>query len=184
MDGWPGEKWIDTRNQGVRKVMKARIALAARKGCDGIDADNVDGYGNDTGFDLTEADGADYVRFLAKTAHDAGISYGLKNGGSIIKQVVGVSDWVVNEQCVQYSECHLYQPFIQQGKPVLHIEYTHQKQAPTKKVNRVCNAAGAKGFSSLIKHMNLSEWAESCKQAQRRLTKRDHEARRETQESM
>lgn len=44
MDGWPDEKWLDIRTANVRRIMAARIAFAARKGCDGIDPDNVDGY--------------------------------------------------------------------------------------------------------------------------------------------
>lgn len=44
MDGWPDEKWLDIRTSNVRRIMAARIALAAQKGCDGIDPDNVDGY--------------------------------------------------------------------------------------------------------------------------------------------
>jgi len=44
LDGWPGEKWLDLGSSNVRRIMAARIALAASKGCDGIDPDNVDGY--------------------------------------------------------------------------------------------------------------------------------------------
>jgi len=44
LQGWPGEHWLDTRQKGVRDVMKARIAAAASKGCDAIDPDNMDGY--------------------------------------------------------------------------------------------------------------------------------------------
>ena len=39
MDGWPDEKWVDVRNQGVRDVMSKRIAEAKSKGCDGVDPD-------------------------------------------------------------------------------------------------------------------------------------------------
>lgn len=44
MDDWPGEKWLDLRSENVRSIMARRIKLAAEKGCDGIDPDNVDGY--------------------------------------------------------------------------------------------------------------------------------------------
>lgn len=44
LDGWPGEKWLKLGSDNVRKIMKGRIELAAQKGCDGIDPDNVDGY--------------------------------------------------------------------------------------------------------------------------------------------
>lgn len=166
LDGWPDEKWLDTRSPGVRAVMKARILLAASKGCDGVDPDNIDGYDNDTGFPLTEADGVDYVRFLAQTAHDAGLAYGLKNGGAIVDRVVDVAEWEINEQCVQYSECADLQPFIRQGKPVFHIEYTGKDPAPRKFVDKVCGAKGTSGFSTVIKHMNLNQWTETCHERQ------------------
>lgn len=44
MEGWEDEKWLKTNSANVRKIMAARIALAATKGCDAIDPDNVDGY--------------------------------------------------------------------------------------------------------------------------------------------
>lgn len=44
LDGWPGEKWLNVKSQSVRNIMKKRIKLAADKGCDAIDPDNVDGY--------------------------------------------------------------------------------------------------------------------------------------------
>jgi hypothetical protein len=44
MDGWPKEKWVDIRSVHVRTIMSKRIELAAQKGFDAIDPDNVDGY--------------------------------------------------------------------------------------------------------------------------------------------
>jgi hypothetical protein len=38
---WPGEKWLDIRHENVWNVMKSRIDLAAQKGCDAIDPDNM-----------------------------------------------------------------------------------------------------------------------------------------------
>lgn len=44
LDGWEGERWVNLSASGVHDVMKERINLAWRKGCDAIDPDNVDGY--------------------------------------------------------------------------------------------------------------------------------------------
>ena len=54
LDGWPDEKWLDIRSTAVRDIMKARLDLAASKGCDGVEPDNVDGYDNDNGLGLTQ----------------------------------------------------------------------------------------------------------------------------------
>lgn len=44
LDGWPGERWLKLSSDKVRKIMKGRIELAAEKGCDAVDPDNVDGF--------------------------------------------------------------------------------------------------------------------------------------------
>jgi hypothetical protein len=44
MDGWADEKWLDLNSDNVRAIMAKRIKMAADKGCDAIDPDNVDGF--------------------------------------------------------------------------------------------------------------------------------------------
>ena len=39
-----GEKWLDLNSENVRRIMSKRIELAAEKGFDAIDPDNIDGY--------------------------------------------------------------------------------------------------------------------------------------------
>jgi hypothetical protein len=48
-EGWAGERWLDIRNPGVWRVIRNRIRLAQRKGCDAIDPDNVDVANNTNG---------------------------------------------------------------------------------------------------------------------------------------
>jgi hypothetical protein len=38
---WPGENWLNLKSSRVWNVMQNRIAMAAEKGCDAIDPDNV-----------------------------------------------------------------------------------------------------------------------------------------------
>ena len=66
LEGWPGERWLDIRQLDVLgPIMAARLDLAAQKGCDGVDPDNVEGYANDSGFPLTAQDQAAYNIWLA-----------------------------------------------------------------------------------------------------------------------
>lgn len=112
---------------------------------------------------MTSDDAVDFVRFLAQTAHDAGLSYGLKNGGDIVDQVVDVAEWCVQEECVFYDECELYQPFIEANKPVFHLEYPDEKKGGKEKfIEKSCNGKDAEGFSTLVKNLSLDEWTESC----------------------
>ena len=40
--GWPGERWLDIGNyESFRGLISARFDLAASKGCDGIEPDNI-----------------------------------------------------------------------------------------------------------------------------------------------
>ncbi|KAI0414639.1 glycoside hydrolase superfamily [Xylaria grammica] len=165
LDGWPDEKWLDIRNAKVREVIATRIASAASKGCVGVDPDNIDGYTNKPGFDLTEDDTVDYVRYMAETAHSAGLAYGLKNGGAIVDRVVDVAQWAINEECAEYNECADWAPFIEAGKPVFHVEYTDDDDATTvspSKLSKACAADGQSGFSSVVKHYSLDNWIVYC----------------------
>lgn len=44
MEGWPDERWVRLGSESVRRVVKGRVELAAGKGCDAVDGDNVDGF--------------------------------------------------------------------------------------------------------------------------------------------
>lgn len=163
LGGWKGEWWLNTNSSNVRSIMAARMDLAAAKGCDGVDPDNVDGYANDSGIQLSTDDAIDYMTFLAIQAHERNLSIGLKNANEIVPRVVDMMQWSVNEQCSQYQECDQYRLFLTRGKPVLHIEYP--QGAPDVSVedrNRICNDGQADGFSTLFKEMELNWWAERC----------------------
>jgi endo-alpha-1,4-polygalactosaminidase (GH114 family) len=163
LDGWPGEYWLNTNSSNVRNIMTERLKLAASKGCDGVDPDNVDGYDNDTGLDLTTSDAIDYLNFLAITAHGLNMSLGLKNAAEIVNQTIDMMQWEVNEQCEQYQECDLFQPFIGAGKPVFHIEYP--SSAPDVSASTkagICGYSTAEGFSTILKDLDLDDWLETC----------------------
>jgi len=171
MDGWP-EYWIDTRSPNVRRIMTARIDAAKAKGCDGIDPDNVDGYQNDSGFPLTTATAIDYMKFLADAAHSRGMSIGLKNSLDIVNQTLGYMDWQVNEECQQYfidgdetqTECVKLKPYIAANKPVFHIEYPDGAPGNVDPAVRkeICENPDVKGFSTLLKDMDLTAWVDAC----------------------
>jgi len=102
--------------------MADRIQLAARKGCDAIDADNIDGYTTllGGGIGLTKLDSINMVTFLASTASKYGLASGLKNALEIMPLVQELVQFAVNEQCAAKLECNKYTLF---RKPVYHIEY-------------------------------------------------------------
>ncbi|KAH7194276.1 glycoside hydrolase superfamily [Fusarium oxysporum] len=141
MDGWPDERWVNISSVAVRAIMAQRIKLAAEKGCDAIDPDNMDGYQNDNGLGLTERDTISYVKFLSAEAARYNMVMGMKNGGDVTEEVL---------------------PY-----PVFNIEYP--KGAPKVKAKdqkKICSTSGAAegsdGFSKVIKKMNLDKWVLYC----------------------
>jgi len=125
MDDWD-KKWLDIRNPDLKPIIQARLDLAQAKGCDGVEPDNVDGYTNETGFPLTADAQLTYNRFLASEAHSRGLSIGLKNDLNQIKTLEPYFDFAVNEQCHEYDECVMMQPFIDADKPVFNAEYAER----------------------------------------------------------
>lgn len=155
MDGWPGERWVDIRSTALRSVLQARMDLAKSKGCHGIDPDNVDGYGHDTGFSLKQSDTVNFLKWLSAEAHARGLSVGLKNGIEILSQVASAMDWAVNEQCNEYSECSAYRAFIASGKPVFNVEYKGTLSA-------ICSRTKPLRISTIKAPLALNGPAETC----------------------
>jgi hypothetical protein len=153
---WPDERWLDIRALSkLGPILERRLDLCAAKGFDGVEADNVDGYANDSGFPLTGADQLAFNRFLARAAHARGLSIGLKNDLDQVAALEPEFDWALNEQCFQYSECDRLQPFVRAGKAVFEAEYEVDTAA-------FCPAARAAGLMAMRKRLDLDAWRETC----------------------
>lgn len=155
LDGWPGEKWLDIKQISLLSpIITARMDLAKSKGCDGLEPDNVDGYRNNSGFDLTAAEQITYNKFLATEAHKRGLLIGLKND---IDQITALEPFffAVNEQCFEYSECDTYQPFLQAGKAVFNVEYNLN-------VGQFCSQANTLGIMAMKKKIDLDASRTVC----------------------
>ncbi len=157
IEGFPDEKWLDIRRIDVlAPIMEARLDLCKSKGFDAVEPDNVDGYTNKTGFPLKAADQLAYNRYLARAAHDRGLSVGLKNDVDQIAQLVSDFDWALNEQCFEYKECAAYAPFLSAGKAVFEVEYNL-------KPAQFCTQANALNFNSLQKNIALDSARTACR---------------------
>jgi hypothetical protein len=157
LDDWPGERWLDTRSANVRKIMQARLDLAASKGCDGVEPDNVDAYINGSGFALNAATQLDFNRFLANEAHKRRLSIGLKNDLDQLADLVGDFDFAVNEQCHEFNECGGYQVFIASGKPVFNAEYAAAYRTNPAARSALCADARARQFRTLVLPLALDD---------------------------
>lgn len=147
---FPDERWLDIRSDQVLGIMRQRIAMAAQRGCDGVDPDNVDGYTNASGFPLSASDQLLYNMALAKLAHDHGLAVGLKNDVEQVGELVGHFDFAVNEQCHEYSECDSLTAFIRAGKPVLNIEYAATYRSEAAFVELCADAQVRKFYTAVL----------------------------------
>jgi hypothetical protein len=152
------ELWLDIRNAVVRTLIQRRLDLAAARGCDAVEPDNVDGYRNDTGFELTAADQLYYNRFIAAEAHARGLSVGLKNDVDQLADLEPHFDWALNEECFAFNECARYQDtFLASNKAVFHVEYTDRNRLAA-----VCAVTEPLGLSTLIKSVELDAFQLPC----------------------
>jgi hypothetical protein len=154
--GWTEEKWLDIRQLSIiEPLMEARFKLCKEKGFDGIEADNVDGWQNNTGFPITAAEQLTYNEWLANTAHSLGLSIALKSDTQQIPELEPYFDYSVDEECIEYSECSLLEPFVKAGKPVFEVEYA-------KTPSQFCAETNALGLMAMQKGKELEAWNAPC----------------------
>ena len=158
-DGWPGERWVDIRRIDLLgPILRKRLDLCKVKGFDGVEPDNLDSYQADTGFDLSAADQLAINRWIAAEAHARGLGIGLKNDPEQILALVADFDWVITEDCFDQGWCELVQPFLDQGKAAVAIEYTDTGMT----LDKLCPQASQLGVYALIKRRHLDAMRLVC----------------------
>lgn len=156
LEDWPGEYWLDVRRlDRLEPFIAARLDLCKQKGFDGVEPDNVDGFNNDSGFPLTAEDQLAFNRKIAEMARARSLTVGLKNNLDQVDELIGDFDFAVNEECVQYRECDRLTPFVDAGKPVLHVEYELTTA-------QFCAQTTELGFRSIRKSIKLDAPVEPC----------------------
>ncbi len=151
------ERWLDIRQLAILgPILAARFDLAAAKGCDGVEPDNVDGYANSTGFPLSYQDQIAYNLMLASMAHERGLSVGLKNDLDQLADLSTSFDWALDEQCWEFGECGRLAPFVAQGRAVFGVEYSGDPAL-------FCPPLNALGYSWLKKRLDLDAWRVDCR---------------------
>lgn len=161
-EGWAGEKWLDiSRYERFAVILEKRFDLARQKGCDGIDADNMQNYSEDTGFAISAQDQLTYNRWLSEQAHKRGMAIGLKNDPEQAVKLLAWFDWALIEDCSLYGWCGDLLPFVDAGKTVFQLEYTDTYTSTT----QFCRGAQAHRFSGLLKNRELDGWVQFCPQS-------------------
>ncbi|MFL6071311.1 MAG: endo alpha-1,4 polygalactosaminidase [Actinomycetes bacterium] len=156
---WKGERWLDIRPKSWDKfapIIWARLDLAVDLGCDGVEPDQNNPWGNKPGFPITLKQQKRWYLEVAAQAHARGLSVGMKNGVEVVDaDTVAAFDWALNEECFQYHECGAYDPFIAGGKAVFNVEYIGR-------MSSYCPKAVERQFSTLKKRLALGAWRKVC----------------------
>lgn len=157
--GYPDERWLDIRQiEILAPVLEKRLDTCRDKGFDAVEADNVDGFEQDTGFPLTAADQLKFNRWVASEIQARGMAAALKNDGTQAAELVDAFDFVVTEECVVLEICDEYAPFRAAGKLHLNVEYT---DTPIDR-DTMCTEARRTGMTAVLKHRSLDAYLESC----------------------
>jgi hypothetical protein len=136
--GYATEKYVDIGNATVLSIVKARIAMCAQKGFDGIEPDIDDSYTDDTGFAITEASNVTYLVTLSDYAHSLGLAWGLKNGGDggaptqFVADMLPHIDFAVVEEPFFLNTIGYFSPTLYNAnKPMFVAEYTNDTSSAT-----------------------------------------------------
>jgi hypothetical protein len=159
LEGWPGERWVDIGQlDALAPILAARLDLCAAKGFDGVDPDNLDGFTNNTGTEISAVDAIALAEWLSAEAHARGLGIALKNVPELFHELVGAFDWVVVESCFVQGWCEETATFSAADKAVFAIEYVEEGV----RLSDFCAEAGDLKLSAIVKNRDLDAWVEAC----------------------
>ncbi len=157
LDSSSDKNWLDISNESLLQIMQARLDLAVQKGCDGVEVDNMDGYENDTGFDLDAEDQLAYNKFIANEARKRGLSVGLDGDLKQVLELEPYFDFAINEECNTYDNCDMLTPFISASKPVFNVEYDSKYIIDDEIDIALCTKMKDMKFQTLVLPSNLDD---------------------------
>lgn len=161
-EGFEDENWLDVRNiQALAPILRARFDMIRDKGFDGIEPDNMNGYQNNTGFNLSTSDAVVFSRWLIEEAHSRGLSIGQKNAEELVPEMADEFDWMLTEDAFADNWYEQVTPYITLGKAVFVTEYTDRMSASEFDSN-VCPQSQASQFSAILKERDLTSFTLSC----------------------
>jgi hypothetical protein len=142
----PDEAWLDIRRAEVHDLVRARLDLAATRGCDGVVPDNVDAWLATSGFPLTERDQLGFDRFVLNEAHQRDLFVALQDDLPQVPDLVDYADVAIVERCHEAGTCDALAPFQDAGKPVLDAEYLAEYLADPPAFCRTAIIAGTRSL--------------------------------------
>ncbi len=157
---WKGERWLDVRQTSVLEpIMANRLDECEKKGFDGVDPDNLDGFENKTGFPLTYDEQLTYDTWVAQAAHDRGLTADQKGDNDQVKDLVKVYDFAVVEQCYAQGWCNQFAVYTATNRLVVDVEYGLSRE---RFVNEACPGTAKYDETAILKKLQLTAWIVTC----------------------
>jgi hypothetical protein len=109
----------------IRNMVAARTDRVAANGFDAVEYDVLANYENRSGFSITDATQAAFNISLTTIAHNHFLSVPLKSDVDQATEpaIESAFDFVIDEQCNQYSQCGNYSTWQTAGKSIFNVEY-------------------------------------------------------------
>jgi endo-alpha-1,4-polygalactosaminidase (GH114 family) len=159
LEGWDGENWLDIRHfDSFAKVITDRLDRCKAKGFEGIEPDNIDGYDNETGFNISRKDQLKYLNWLIEQAHRRGLTIGQKNAPALVPDLVKKMDFALIESAWRDNFMDDFDPYGDAGKAVFAVEY----QEDGVDFDAFCASASDHGFEGLLTTTGLDAAPENC----------------------
>jgi endo-alpha-1,4-polygalactosaminidase (GH114 family) len=159
---WPDEKWLDIRQiSKLKPFFVSRFNMIKKKGFDAIEPDNLDGYNNDTGFNISLKETMLFCDYIIDLAHSFGLGIGQKNMPELTILYSKKFDWALIEDAFNQGWQKEMIPYINVNKPVFAVEYTDnidQKQFE----QVICPQSQLFKYNVILKNRMLDKWIYSC----------------------
>lgn len=159
---WPDERFLNIRDiNKLKPFIQSRFDMIKAKGFDGIEPDNMDGYNEDNGFNLTVEDTQQFCEWIIEEAHSRGLCIGQKNTEELVPLMHQKFDFALTEDIFNMNTQTDYMPYISVGKPVFSAEYT-DVMSPADFSSTVCPKAKTLNYFAFLKHRDLTRWTYDC----------------------
>lgn len=178
---WNQERFLDIRDVfrtgsaylGLRENLHARFQMCEDKGFDAVEPDYLDNFSMNLAFNqgYTSAQineiQINFDGWVSDAIHAHGLSSIQKNAPQFIlsrptkdyygnpisngPRLVDKFDFILNEQCFEYSECSLLLPYVSLNKAVFEAEYKSSLN-----MTNVCSNSATNKFNTIRKNLDLT----------------------------
>ena len=162
---WPGERWLNFKRHKVfLKLMVKRMKMCRDKGFALIEFDNIDGYDNETGFNIRKRHAVRYAKALAKKATKVGLVPVHKNATDLVNKLEPYYGALLLEDCALYDFCGDAARYRSAGKPVFDAEYPEgwDDEGKAFDLASVCAVTNAADISLIVKNLDLDNPVQRC----------------------